>query len=163
MTIPLIFILIAPKPAYSSDSPPQIESGEQNFVTLRPYVEGEDPNEYLADAVFEISANTSYSAEELYKLCTGKWKFSFGYVKLFEADFFEISYNGQVYRGECIYSSPEKDALLKLTFRAPDTEVDGFRGSARLFQKDGMAMLIVDNEGKIFTGSYVSDSTDSDE
>ncbi|MBQ8780519.1 MAG: hypothetical protein IJZ72_02425, partial [Oscillospiraceae bacterium] len=100
-----------------------------------------------------------YTMEELYKECVGRWDFSFGHIEFFEANFFEMDYRGEIYRGEVICTDADDD-ILSVTLRAPDTEINGFSGSVKLFYMKRKSMVIKDNNGKIFMGNYVYDENE---
>ena len=106
----------------------------------------------LSDKSFEELAEMSFSEEQLYEFCKGKWTFDFGYIELKDDRTFEMEYYGEVYSGETNCRAPGKGARLMITFSAPDTEIDGTRADAGVFWNKEKVMIYQDSNGKIISG-----------
>ena len=121
----------------NSESSSTAASAKQSkdFITLRPYEENDNVNEYLLDAIVEVSENTKFSTDSLYNLCIGKWNFEFGYIEFFNDSTFKCSFNEEEIVGNIISVPAETGPELTIFFSAPNTSMDGSKATARFFMK----------------------------
>ena len=157
--IPVIFTFIT-ELVISGDTLPEVKN-DSSVITLRPYVDGEDPAGYLSDAYSEIMQNTSFETEDLYKLYMGRWDFTFGYIEFCEGYLFKMDYHGKQYEGLADCQNAEKGPLMTITLRKSDTEIDGFTIKANFLTKGGKGMILKDNDGKLHTGKFISQETNT--
>lgn len=159
MLIPVLITLTDSAVNYSTSSSPDVTPEPSNdLITLRPYKEGEDLNEYLLDAMFEISDSTAFDPESLYRLCIGKWNFDFGYIEFFEDNTFRSSFFEKEITGSVTYVSAKTGPELTITFSAPNTVMDNTTSYVKFLYKDGKAMSYKHQDGIVAIGHYTDNS-----
>lgn len=161
----LIFIAFPMLTYFTSDgmealqnNPGRTDQASPEVITLRPYEEGEDSAEYLADAFFEVVNETSFAAEDIYPLCMGTWEFTDGTVTFFEDMTFEMKLRDRTIVGNIDIAAADKGAELFLTFHSSDEFMDGGKAYARLVSPLGKSMELTNAHGGKRTAAFVQGS-----
>lgn len=145
----------------SSENVPNISYEQpQGVVTLREYKEGEDAAEYLMDAYIEIINETSFTAEDLYKIFMGKWETARGNITFLEDQSMIIEKDGKCYSGTVDITPAEKGVELSMVFHTDDEFYDNATATAKLFQPKGIAMVIVTADGMIHPSKFLPEEDD---
>lgn len=135
-----------------SNSPEQ----PKGVITLRQYEEGEDAAAYLLDAYFELVSETSFTAEELYKLCMGEWETAEEKIVFLDDQCIVIERDGKSYSGTVDVTPAEKGAEISMIFHTEDEFYDNASAAAILFHPTGKSMVVTAADGSIHTASFLS-------
>ena len=122
------------------------------FITLPPYKEGDDINEYFLGAADAAAEEKTYDEDFLYEGCKGTWLFDFGYVKFYEDMGAEMSFNGEISSGAVTASAAPKGAVLYMVFRCENEAADGMFFTAHIISTEGKRLICTDRDGNEYTG-----------
>ncbi len=147
-------MLITLLPAMIDPDNVRTENAETSYTNeLFEYIDSEeDVNRLLENKKFDYYINESYTTEELYEFCKGRWEFDFGYIELKDNYAFEMDSDGDIVTGTVKCQAMETGARLTIEFSVPDTVYDGTTAHAGIFFNDMKLMTYTDWGGMIYTG-----------